>query len=52
MKARLAAREADSLKLEDLLDRLQEEKKRLIQRTNKATANGKPSLMFFWCLIQ
>lgn len=40
MKARLTVREADTLKLEDLLDRLQEEKKRLIQRANKLTANG------------
>ena len=40
MKARLAVREADNLKLEDLLDRLQEEKKRLTQRNNKLTANG------------
>ncbi|XP_025088561.1 testis-specific gene 10 protein-like isoform X3 [Pomacea canaliculata] len=41
MKARLTVREADTLKLEDLLDRLQEEKKRLIQRANKLTANEK-----------
>ena len=40
MKARLSVREADNLKLEDLLDRLQEEKKRLTQRNNKLTANG------------
>lgn len=41
MKARLTVREADNLKLEDLLDRLQEEKKRLMQRNNKLTANEK-----------
>ena len=40
MKARLEVRESENLKLEDLLDRLQEEKKRLTQRNNKLTANG------------
>ncbi|KAL8598704.1 hypothetical protein ACOMHN_033268 [Nucella lapillus] len=41
MKARLTVREADNHKLEDLLDRIQEEKKQLIQRNNKVTANEK-----------
>lgn len=50
MKARLTVREADTLKLEDLLDRLQEEKKRLIQRANKLTANGYKTYSFM-CII-
>ncbi|KAL8621049.1 hypothetical protein ACOMHN_040574 [Nucella lapillus] len=41
LKSKLSVREADNVKLEDLLDRLQEEKKRLMQRNNKLTANEK-----------
>ncbi|XP_076467897.1 centrosomal protein of 135 kDa-like [Babylonia areolata] len=41
IKARLTVREADNRKLEDLLDRIQEEKKRLSQRNNKLVANEK-----------
>ena len=40
MKACLSKREADNRRLEDLLGRLQEEKKRLTQRNNKLTVNG------------
>uniref|UniRef100_A0A2C9JE12 Centrosomal protein of 135 kDa n=1 Tax=Biomphalaria glabrata TaxID=6526 RepID=A0A2C9JE12_BIOGL len=41
LKARLSTREADNVRLEGLLDRVTEEKKRLGQRVNKLTANEK-----------
>ncbi|CAG5129994.1 unnamed protein product [Candidula unifasciata] len=41
LKAHLATREADNVRLEGLVDRLSEEKKRLGQRVNKLTANEK-----------
>ncbi|BFZ24412.1 hypothetical protein BsWGS_27451 [Bradybaena similaris] len=41
VKTRLATREADNVRLEGLVDRISEEKKRLGQRVNKLTANEK-----------
>ncbi|XP_059152466.1 centrosomal protein of 135 kDa-like isoform X1 [Physella acuta] len=40
-RARVSTREADNVRLEGLLDRITEEKKRLVQRVNKLTANEK-----------
>ena len=40
-QARLSTREADNIRLEGLIDRVSEDKKRLTQRVNKLTANGK-----------
>ena len=40
VRARLTTREADNVRLEGLVDRITEEKKRLVQRANKLTANG------------
>ncbi|CAL1543301.1 unnamed protein product [Lymnaea stagnalis] len=40
-RARVSTREADNVRLEGLLDRISEEKKRLVQRVNKLTANEK-----------
>jgi len=40
-QARLSTREADNIRLEGLIDRVSEDKKRLTQRVNKLTANEK-----------
>ncbi|GFS26865.1 centrosomal protein of 135 kDa-like [Elysia marginata] len=41
VRTRLTTREADNVRLEGLVDRITEEKKRLVQRANKLTANEK-----------
>ncbi len=44
MKANLLTEKSDRQRLEDLLDKVQEDKRRLGQRVNKLTANGKDNM--------
>ena len=47
LKSRLSAKDNDNLRMEALLDKLQEEKKRMTQRLNKLTVNGKTQIYLF-----
>ena len=46
LKSQLATKTGDLLRLEELHDRVAEDKKRLSHRVNKLMANGKSTLIF------